>query len=82
MSPDLNAICDIVEKVTDRRLDRSQVTENTSYLADLGLTSIQTVDLIMKLEDRFGIEVEDTDLVKIRTIGQTLAYLKARTGTA
>ena len=81
MSADIATICSIVEKVIGRPLDRSQINENTSYLGDLGLTSIQTVDLIMKLEDRFGVEVEDTDLMKIRTIGQTLAYINARTGS-
>ena len=49
------------------------------YLEDLGLTSIQLVDLVMAIENRFNVEIEDVDLAKLRTVGQTVDYLKQKT---
>jgi acyl carrier protein len=76
---DLPALREILETVTGKAIDSDSLREDTSYLDDLGLTSIQIVDLAMALEDRYDIEIEDVDLARIRTVGQTIAYVKTKT---
>ena len=76
---DVPTLRKILETVTGRAIDSGSMREDTSYLDDLGLTSIQIVDLAMALEDRFGIEIEDVDLARIRTVGQTIDYVKSQT---
>ena len=79
MAPDVATIREMLQAITGREFEQQQVTEQTSYLDDLALTSIQTVDLIMHIEDRYGIEIEDTDLAKLRTVGQTIHYVREKT---
>jgi acyl carrier protein len=76
---DLPALREILETVTGKTIDSGSLREETSYLDDLGLTSIQIVDLAMALEDRYDIEIEDVDLARIRTVSQTIAYVKTKT---
>jgi len=79
MVADLATFRQMLHGVTGKEFDEQTVTEQTSFRDDLGLTSIQTVDLIMAIEERFGIEIEDVDLGKLRTIGETIAYIKEKT---
>ena len=73
------AICELLRTVTEKDIQEKDVTLESRYLEDLGLTSIQLVDLVMAIEDRFNVEIEDVDLAKLRTVGQTVEYLKQKT---
>jgi acyl carrier protein len=79
MTTDVDTILDMVQSVTGKAYNRAEVSASTSFLDDLSLTSIQTVDLIMAIEEKFGVEIEDVDLGKLRTIGQTIAYIQDKT---
>lgn len=79
MTADVDTILDMVRSITGMAYNRAEVSASTSFLDDLSLTSIQTVDLIMAIEEKFGVEIEDVDLGKLRTIGQTIAYIQDKT---
>jgi len=72
-------ICELLRAVTEKDIQAEDVTLESRYLEDLGLTSIQLVDLVMAIEERFNVEIEDVDLAKLRTVGQTVDYLKQKT---
>jgi acyl carrier protein len=72
-------ICELLRAVTEKDIQEKDVTLESRYLEDLGLTSIQLVDLVMAIEERFNVEIEDVDLAKLRTVGQTVDYLKQKT---
>ncbi len=57
-------------------VDPDEVTEESSFVDDLGADSLDTVELIMEFEDEFGIEISDEDAEKISTVGEAIAYLE------
>ncbi|MDE6265767.1 MAG: acyl carrier protein [Muribaculaceae bacterium] len=56
--------------------DESKVTENASFTTDLGADSLETVDLIMKLEQEFDIEIPEDKANTITTVGQAIDYVQ------
>ena len=52
------------------------ITEETSFIQDLHADSFDLMELVMALEDEFGIKVEDEDLEKFETVGDVLNYIK------
>ena len=76
---------DVVErwkKVVVQELDVTveQVVAEASFRDDLGATSVKIFDLILALEDEFGIEVPDEDAIQITTVGDAVEYLQKRLG--
>ena len=57
------------------QIDGNQVTPDASFMDDLGADSLDTVELIMALEEEFDIEIPDSDAEKIRTVQDALNYL-------
>ncbi|MFC1683239.1 acyl carrier protein [Candidatus Zixiibacteriota bacterium] len=57
-------------------VDASQVNEKASFVDDLGADSLDTVELVMALEEKFDIEIPDEDAEKITTVGDAIEYLK------
>jgi len=53
-----------------------EVTPTASFIDDLGADSLDTVELVMALEEEFGIEIPDEDAEKLRTVQDALDYLK------
>lgn len=51
------------------------VTENASFVDDLGADSLDTVELVMALEEEFGVEIPDNEAEKIRTVKDAFAYI-------
>jgi acyl carrier protein len=68
---------DKVKAIIAERLsvDESKVTETASFIEDLGADSLDTVELIMQLEEAFGIQIPDEDAEKIGTVGQAVKYI-------
>ncbi|GAB4038716.1 MULTISPECIES: acyl carrier protein [Spirosoma] len=58
-------------------VSESSVTEQTHFSRDLGLDSLDSVDLIMQLEQEFGIRIPDEDHHKLATMQGVLTYLEA-----
>ena len=61
-------------------VDESQVTPNASFEEDLNADSLDLVELIMSLEEEFGIEISEEDAEKIRTVGDANEYVKEHQG--
>jgi acyl carrier protein len=56
-------------------VDESKITENSSFIDDLGLDSLDIVELIMLFEEEFNLEIPDKDMEKIKTVGDLIKYL-------
>ena len=57
-------------------VDESQVTEDASFMDDLGADSLDTVELVMALEEEFDVEISDEDAEKIQTVKDAISYVK------
>jgi len=56
-------------------VDESKITENSSFVDDLGADSLDIVELIMAFEEEFDIEIPDEDAEKMKTVGDAMKYL-------
>lgn len=62
-------------------VDRNEITDDASFIDDLGADSLDTVEMIMEFEDEFGMEIPDEEAEKIETVGDAIEYLKQKVGT-
>ncbi len=69
-----------VKEIIAKELEVSpdQLTAAASFIDDLGADSLDTVELVMALEEEFGIDIPDEDADKIKTVGDVMEYLKKR----
>lgn len=56
-------------------IDESEITEDASFEEDLGADSLDLVEVVMDLEDQFGLKIPDEDAQKIQTVGQAVDYV-------
>ncbi|MDD5745719.1 MAG: acyl carrier protein [Candidatus Omnitrophica bacterium] len=56
-----------------------EVTPTASFVDDLGADSLDTVELVMALEEEFGIEIPDEDAEKMTTVGEAIKYIGEKT---
>jgi acyl carrier protein len=68
-----------VKKIIAEQLgvEESQVSPEKAFVADLGADSLDTVELVMALEDEFGVEIPDEDAEKITTVQAAIDYASA-----
>ena len=68
---------DRIKKIIADRLgvDESKITENSSFIDDLGADSLDVVDLIMAFEEEFCTEIPDEYAEKMKTVGDAIKYL-------
>ena len=67
--------------VADRLdVEEDQITEEKSFVEDLGADSLDIVELIMGLEDEFRIEIPDEDAEKLTSVGEALRYTLEKIG--
>ncbi|MCM8784210.1 MAG: acyl carrier protein [Candidatus Omnitrophica bacterium] len=74
---------EIVEKVKSivaeqLGIKKEEIKETSSFIDDLGADSLDTVELVMALEEEFGIEISDEDAEKIRTVGDAIKYIEGK----
>ena len=76
---------DIIAKVKEiiveeLGVEESEVTLEASFIEDLGADSLDTVELIMKFEEEFDIDIADEEAEKLTTVGKAIEYLKQKIG--
>ncbi len=57
-------------------VDEAEVTSEAKFIDDLGADSLDTVELVMALEEEFGVEIPDEDAEKIITVRDAIAYIQ------
>ena len=72
-------IADRVKQIIVEQLgvDSAEVTPNAHFVNDLGADSLDTVELVMALEEEFDTEIPDEQAEKIQTVGQAIDYIQA-----
>lgn len=59
-------------------IDEAKVTDESSFIDDLGADSLDTVELVMAFEEEFGAEIPDTDAEKLTSVDAVISYLKEK----
>jgi acyl carrier protein len=63
-------------------VDESKIVPTASFSEDLNADSLDLVEMIMSLEEEFGVEIPDEEAEKIRTVGDAMAYIEAHSDAA
>ena len=73
-------ISDKVKKMVSDHLgvDEGKVTEESSFIDDLGADSLDTVELVMAFEEEFGSEISDSEAEKILTVGDAIKFIESK----
>ena len=61
-------------------MDRSEVLPEAVFVDDLGADSLDLVELIMAMEEEFGMEIADEDAEKLRTVQDVISFISSRAG--
>jgi|TARA_B110000967_G_C18663055_1_gene449147 acyl carrier protein len=77
MSKDINGK---VKKIVADHLgvDEDKVTDEASFIDDLGADSLDTVELVMAFEEEFGSEISDSEAEKILTVGDAIKFIESK----
>ena len=75
-------MADVSERVIDivaeqLGVDKDKVKPDTSFVNDLGADSLDTVELVMELEEEFNINIPDESAEKIETVGQAIEFIES-----
>ena len=78
------AVADRVRAIIAEQLGvkLEEVTDAASFIEDLGADSLDTVELVMALEEEFGIEIPDEDAEKMAAVGDAIKYIEAKIASA
>jgi len=76
------AVADKVKEIIVKQLgvNPDEVTEDASFIDDLGADSLDTVELVMELEKEFGMEIPDDEANNIRSVGDAIKYIEGKAG--
>ena len=74
------AVIDKVNEIIAEQLGvkKEEVTDNAKFIDDLGADSLDTVELVMALEEEFGVEIPDEDAEKMVTVGEAIKYINQK----
>lgn len=71
----------VIEIISQKlNLSKDQIKPEASFVDDLGADSLDLVELVMAMEEAFGMEVPDEDAEKLRTVKDVLDYVKSKVG--
>ena len=59
-------------------IEEAKVTEESSFIDDLGADSLDTVELVMAFEEEFGSEISDSEAEKILTVGDAIKFIESK----
>ena len=78
------AVADRVKAIIAEQLGvkLEEVTDAASFIEDLGADSLDTVELVMALEEEFGIEIPDEDAEKMQNVGDAVKYIESKAAGA
>ena len=76
------AVADKVKEIIVEHLgvDEDEVTPDASFVEDLGADSLDTVELVMQLEEEFKLDIPDEDAEKITRVREAVAYIESHSG--
>jgi acyl carrier protein len=79
------AVASVKERVIDivseqLGVSKDQITEDTHFVNDIGADSLDTVELVMELEEEFDINIPDDAAEKIQTVGEAIHYIEQQVG--
>ncbi|MDP8216990.1 MAG: acyl carrier protein [Candidatus Kaelpia imicola] len=76
-------VAEKVKKIISEQLNvkEDEITDNASFVDDLGADSLDTVELVMAFEEEFGIEIPDEDAEKIRMVSDAVKYIGEKAGS-
>jgi len=67
----------VIEIVAEQLgVNKEQITDDTSFVNDLGADSLDTVELVMELEEEFDVNIPDDAAEKIQTVGQAIEFIE------
>ena len=77
---DKKSVSSKVKKIVADHLgiDEAKVTEESSFIDDLGADSLDTVELVMAFEEEFGSEISDSEAEKILTVGDAVKFIEGK----
>ncbi|MHC4065742.1 MAG: acyl carrier protein [Planctomycetota bacterium] len=61
-------------------VDKAEISRETSFVGDLGADSLDTVELVMELEDEFDMNIPDEEAEKLQTVGAAIDYIEKNMG--
>jgi acyl carrier protein len=64
--------------VNELGVEAEKVTDDASFVEDLGADSLDTVELVMAFEEEFGVDIPDEDAEQMRTVGDAIKYLREK----
>ena len=78
MADNAKKVRDIIEK--ELGVERDKMTDEASFIEDLGADSLDIVELVMAFEEEFGVEIPDDAAEKIATVKDAIDYIEANKG--
>lgn len=78
----MSDVSERIKKIVIEHLgvDEDKVTDNASFIDDLGADSLDTVELVMAFEEEFGVEIPDDAAEKIQTVKDAISFISANAG--
>ncbi|MEQ1857169.1 MAG: acyl carrier protein [Longimicrobiales bacterium] len=67
--------------VNELGVEPEKVTDDASFVEDLGADSLDTVELVMAFEEEFGVDIPDEDAEQMRTVGDAISYLRKKSAS-
>lgn len=80
----MSAVGDKVREIIAKQLGvkLEEVTPQATFIDDLGADSLDTVEIVMALEEEFKAEIPDEDAEKMKTVGEAIKYIEEKAGKA
>lgn len=74
----INELKEIITPYTENKAALETITENTDFLVDLKINSANLVDVILDIEEKFGIEIDNESMSKMLTVKATIAIIEEK----